>query len=89
MRLHHGPSALLVALLLVLFPGLAACTSFAETAADGTPASAAPSTAEPEPAAPIEWTDCDEEIQPLIADQRGSDRNLTISCGRTAVPIGY
>jgi pimeloyl-ACP methyl ester carboxylesterase len=37
----------------------------------------------------IEWTDCNEPIQQLIAAQPGSDRNLTFSCGRTEVPISY
>ena len=88
MRLHHGPPALLLAALLALVPGLAGCTSFTETAADETTAPSSSAPAEPE-AEPIEWTDCNEQIQPLIAAQPGSDRNLTFSCGRTEVPISY
>ena len=88
MRSHHGLPALLGTALLTLVPGLAGCTSFAETsgAEPSAPASSAP--AEPE-VAPIEWTDCDDQIQPLIAAQPGSDRDLTFSCGRTEVPISY
>ena len=90
MRLHHGLPALLTAALLIVVPGLAGCTSFTETAADETtaPSSSTPAADEPE-VAPIEWTDCDEQIQPLIAEQPGSDRDLTFSCGRTEVPISY
>jgi pimeloyl-ACP methyl ester carboxylesterase len=89
MRLHHGLPALLAALLLALVPGLAGCTSFSETAADESSASASSSPpAEPEET-PIEWADCNEEIQKLIATQPGSDRNLNFSCGRTEVPISY
>ncbi len=88
MRLHHGLPALLATALLTLVLGLAGCTSFAETsgAEPSAPASSAP--AEPK-VAPIEWTDCDDQIQPLIAAQPGSDRDLTFSCGRTEVPISY
>jgi pimeloyl-ACP methyl ester carboxylesterase len=86
MRLHRGllavPSTLL-ALSLVM----TGCTSFAGTAGDESPAA---STTPPEPeAAAIEWTDCDAQIQPLIADQPGSDRNLKFECGTTEVPISY
>lgn len=87
MRLRRGrlavPSSLL-ALSLVL----AGCTSFADSVAE----EAAPTTtsAAPEPeAAPIEWTDCNEQIQTVVADRPGSDRNLSFECGRTEVPISY
>ena len=88
MRPHHGLPALLSAVLLTLVPGLAGCTSFTETATDETTAPASSAPAEPE-TTPIEWTDCNEQIQPLIAAQPGSDRDLTFSCGRTTVPISY
>jgi pimeloyl-ACP methyl ester carboxylesterase len=88
MRLHHGLVALLAPLLLVLVPGLAGCTSFSETAGVGSSAPASSSSAEPA-AAPIEWDDCNEKIQPLIAAQPGSDRDLSFSCGWTDVPISY
>jgi pimeloyl-ACP methyl ester carboxylesterase len=86
MRLHRGivavPSSLM-ALSLVL----AGCTSFSESTTEE-PAATTSAPAEPEPV-PIEWTDCDEQIQPLIADQPGSDRDLAFECGRTEVPISY
>ncbi len=90
MRLHRGLAAVPSSLLAI---GLAAtlvlsgCASFADTvASDSTPA---PSTPVEPKAAPIEWSDCDEQIQPLIADQPGSDRDLAFQCGRTEVPISY
>src|SRR5919112_2376304 len=66
---------------------LAGCTSFTDSAGEeaATTTSAAP---EPE-AAPIDWTDCNEQIQKLVAGQPGSDRNLSFECGRTEVPISY
>jgi pimeloyl-ACP methyl ester carboxylesterase len=93
MRLHparpgRGLAALLAILALVLVPGLAACSSFTETATDETSTAESSPAAEPE-VTPIEWTDCNEPIQQLIAAQPGSDRNLTFSCGRTEVPISY
>jgi pimeloyl-ACP methyl ester carboxylesterase len=93
MRLHQprpgrGLSALLTILTLVLVPGLAACTSFSESATEASSAASTSAPAEPE-VAPIEWTDCNEPIQELIAAQPGSDRNLTFSCGSTEVPIDY
>jgi pimeloyl-ACP methyl ester carboxylesterase len=86
MRPHLGrlavPSALL-ALSLVL----AGCTSFSDTVGEETPAT---TSAAPEPAAaPIEWTDCNDQIQQLVAGQPGSERNLSFECGRTEVPISY
>ena len=90
MRLYRGlaaaPSSLL-ALGIAATLALAGCTSFSDTAAEDTTPTAT-SAAEPE-AAPIDWNDCDEQIQPLIADQPGSDRDLTFQCGRTEVPISY
>jgi pimeloyl-ACP methyl ester carboxylesterase len=86
MRLPRGivavPSSLL-ALSLVL----AGCTSFSDTVAEGAGTTTSPA-AEPE-VAPIEWTDCDDQIQPLIANQPGSDRDLAFECGQTEVPISY
>jgi pimeloyl-ACP methyl ester carboxylesterase len=89
MRLHSGRLAVVPSLLLVLALVLAGCTSFSDTLADeaSSPAAASAS-AEPE-AAPIEWSDCNEQIQPLIAGQAGSDRDLAFECGRTEVPISY
>jgi pimeloyl-ACP methyl ester carboxylesterase len=92
MRLHFGrravPSSVLTALVVALVLVIAGCASFAQTVSDEstTPAS---SSAAPPPAAEIDWTDCNEQIQPLIASQPGSDRNLAFECGRTEVPINY
>ena len=83
-------SALLAAFagLLVVLTG---CTSFTDTmAASRTGASSSEAAAtEEQQAAPIEWNDCNEQIQPLIAGQPGADRNLSFECGRTEVPISY
>ena len=89
MHLHRGllavPSSLL-ALSLVL----AGCTSFADDAADESAATDGSSSAPAEPeVAEIEWTDCNTQIRPLIADQPGSERNLNFECGTTEVPISY
>jgi pimeloyl-ACP methyl ester carboxylesterase len=90
MRSHRGLAAArssLLAIGLAATLALTGCSSFADTvASDTTPTSTAP--AEPK-VAPIDWTDCDEQIQPLIAAQPGSDRNLKFECGRTQVPISY
>jgi pimeloyl-ACP methyl ester carboxylesterase len=89
MRLRRGGllpvfSCLLVALTLVL----AGCTSFSENLSQKAPAAASTTAAAPK-AKPIDWTDCNQQIQPLIAGQPGSDRNLKFECGRTEVPISY
>jgi pimeloyl-ACP methyl ester carboxylesterase len=82
MRLHRGLLAVSSTLLLAL----AGCTSFA-SGADET--SAAPATTAAPEVAEIDWTDCNSQIQPLIAGQPGSERNLSFECGRTEVPISY
>jgi pimeloyl-ACP methyl ester carboxylesterase len=92
MRLHRGLAAVppsLLALGLTATLALSGCTSFSESVADK--ASSAPaSTTKAEPkVAPIDWTDCSQQFQPLIANQPGSDRNLKFECGRTEVPISY
>jgi pimeloyl-ACP methyl ester carboxylesterase len=68
---------------------LTGCTSFTDTMAASATAPTSSAAKPTEKAAPIKWTDCDEQIQPLIADQPGSDRNLAFECGRTEVPISY
>ena len=88
MCLHSRTPAALVALLLAAGLALTGCTSFSSSLS-GASSSAPASTAAPAPPAPIAWTDCNAQIQPLIAKQPGSDRNLTFSCGRTEVPISY
>src|SRR4051812_31994786 len=92
MRLHRGRAAvlpsMLAALLMVTVLALSGCTSFSDSVGQDTPA-AASSTPPPPKAQPIHWNDCDQQIQPLIAGQAGSDRDLKFECGRTEVPINY
>ena len=89
MRLHRR-SAAVPASLLTLSLALAGCSSVSDNVAEeSTPTAATSSSEAPPEAAEIEWTDCNQQIQPLIADQPGSDRNLTFECGRTEVPISY
>ena len=93
MRLHRGLAAVpssLLALGLATTMALSGCASFSDAVATGSSKSAPASTtpAELTPAS-ITWSDCDEQIQPLIANQPGSDRNLKFECGRTKVPISY
>ncbi len=89
MRLHLGRPAVVPTLLMAVTLVLAGCTSFSDTL-EGEASSSAAATPTPEPkAAPIDWSDCNKQIQPLIADQPGSDRDLTFECGRTEVPISY
>jgi pimeloyl-ACP methyl ester carboxylesterase len=86
MRLHRGRLAVPTTLL-ALSMVLAGCTSFSDSAGEE---AAATTSAAPEPeAAPIEWTDCNEQIRALVAGQPGSERDLSFECGRTEVPISY
>ncbi|MCF6506376.1 alpha/beta hydrolase [Blastococcus sp. MG754426] len=87
MRLHRGLPAAASGLLLALPLVLAGCTSFGESAEEPA-ASTSTAPAEPE-VAPIEWTDCDAQIQPLVQGQPGSERDIAFECGRTDVPISY
>jgi pimeloyl-ACP methyl ester carboxylesterase len=93
MRLHRGLAAVpssLLALGLATTLALSGCTSFSDAVAADSTKSAPASTKPAEPKAnAINWKDCDEQIQPLIAGQPGSDRNLKFECGRTEVPISY
>jgi pimeloyl-ACP methyl ester carboxylesterase len=89
MRLHHGRPAVVPILFLAVALGLTGCTSFSDTLADEASSSASASpTADAEPT-PIEWSDCNDEIQKIVAQQPGSDRDLSFECGRTEVPISY
>ncbi|HEX2072388.1 MAG TPA: alpha/beta hydrolase [Geodermatophilus sp.] len=83
MSLRRGLLAATSGLLLAV----TGCTSFSDTVESESP-SATTATAEPE-ATPIEWTDCNEQIRPLIQGRPGSERNLSFECGRTEVPITY
>ena len=86
MRLHHGRLAV-PSILLALSLVLAGCTSFSQTV--GEEAAATASGAPESTAAPIDWTDCNEQIRQVVAGQPGSDRDLSFKCGRTEVPISY
>lgn len=89
MRLHPGRPAVLPTLLLAAGLALTGCASFSSAlVAAGSSAPASSTAAAPAPK-PITWTDCNKQIQPLIAKQPGSNRNLTFQCGRTEVPISY
>jgi pimeloyl-ACP methyl ester carboxylesterase len=89
MRLHSGRPAVLPTLLLAAGLVLSGCTSFSTSLSGAGSSAPTPSPAPPPPPTPITWTDCNKQIQPLIAKQPGSNRNLTFQCGRTAVPISY
>ncbi|TQN42398.1 alpha/beta hydrolase family protein [Blastococcus colisei] len=90
MHLHRGRLAVPSTLLAVSLV-LAGCTSFSDSVGGSAGEEAAATTsAAPEPeAAPIEWTDCNEQIQTIVAGRSGSDRDLSFDCGRTEVPISY
>ncbi|TFV83339.1 alpha/beta hydrolase [Blastococcus sp. CT_GayMR20] len=88
MRHHRGRRAV-PAILLALGMVLAGCTSFADSPAEEASSPAATTTVAAPDVAEIEWNDCDAQIQPLIADQPGSDRDLRFECGTTEVPISY
>ena len=85
MRLSRG----LLAACSGLLVAVSGCTAFSETVADDAAGSAAASSPTEEPAPEIEWTDCDSEIESLLTDQPGADRDLAFECGRTEVPIDY
>ncbi|MFJ5315202.1 hypothetical protein ACIPD0_26060, partial [Escherichia coli] len=85
MFLHTGRRAVLPSVLAALTLLAAGCTSDGGSDEEATPsASSAPATPTAEP---IEWTDCNELLQPLIAGRPGSERGLTFECGQVTVPI--
>jgi pimeloyl-ACP methyl ester carboxylesterase len=87
MRLHSGRRAVVPSLLAALALLAAGCTSDGGSDEEATPST---SSAPAEPTAePIEWQDCNEELQPLIAGQPGSERGLSFECGQVPVPISY
>ncbi|MCZ2818254.1 alpha/beta hydrolase [Modestobacter sp. VKM Ac-2984] len=67
---------------------LAGCTSSGEEETAAAVSSSEAPPAEPEPQL-IEWTDCDDQIDPIIAGRPGSERDLVFSCGTTTVPVSY
>ncbi|SDY01449.1 alpha/beta hydrolase fold [Modestobacter sp. DSM 44400] len=90
MMLHRRrptPVSLALAGLLSAVLALAGCTSADDSEPAASSTSASGTTA---PAADvIDWTDCNGQIQPIIANRPGSDRALTFSCGTTTVPVSY
>jgi pimeloyl-ACP methyl ester carboxylesterase len=74
--------------LLALALAVTGCTSAGDDgeASSGSATSAA--AAEPE-AQPVEWSDCDDRIDPLVAGRPGSERDLSFQCGTTTVPVSY
>jgi len=70
----------------LLAVALSGCTSGEpdETAASSSPAAPATPVAQP-----IEWTDCDADIDQIITGRPGADRDLAFSCGTTSVPASY
>ena len=85
--LHRGRRAVVPSLLAALTLLAAGCTSDGGTEEEATPStSSAP--AEPT-AAPIEWTESNDLIQPLIAGRPGAERGLTFDRAQVEVPITY
>jgi pimeloyl-ACP methyl ester carboxylesterase len=83
-RLTVSGGALLAALALAL----TACTpSGGDDDATASSSSAAAPT-QPE-AQPIDWSDCNSQIGPIVAGRPGSDRDLAFQCGTTTVPASY
>ncbi|MFQ1003059.1 alpha/beta hydrolase [Modestobacter sp. SSW1-42] len=76
----------LAAAAVLLAVTLSGCTSGEpdETAAPSSPAAPATPVAQP-----IEWTDCDADIDQIIAGRPGAERDLAFSCGTTTVPASY
>jgi hypothetical protein len=89
MRVRRGQLAALLGCLLSAVLVLSGCASFASTVTTAQRSSAAAAAPRPAPPAPIRWTDCTEQIKPLVAGQPGADRPLGFACGRTEVPISY
>ncbi|MBN1093143.1 alpha/beta fold hydrolase [Blastococcus sp. TML/M2B] len=87
MPLHHGRRAVLPSLLAALTLLAAGCTSDGGSDEEAT-TSASSAPAEPT-AEPIEWTDCNDLLQPLLAGRPGSERGMTFECGQVTVPISY
>ncbi|GAB4079745.1 alpha/beta hydrolase [Modestobacter muralis] len=79
-----GPRRLAAAAVLLAVT-LTGCTSGGsdETAASSPAAPATPV------AQPIAWTDCDADIDQIIAGRPGAERDLAFSCGTTSVPASY
>jgi pimeloyl-ACP methyl ester carboxylesterase len=88
MRSHHrGRRAVVPSLLAALTLLAAGCTSDGGSDEETAPST---STAPAEPTAePIEWTESNDLIQPLVAGRPGSERGLTFDRAQIEVPISY
>ncbi|MGY1750858.1 alpha/beta hydrolase [Modestobacter sp. SYSU DS0511] len=86
MYAHRRPIAALGGVFLAAAVALSGCTSSGDDADQASSSPTAP--AEPE-AQPIEWTDCDADIDQIIAGRPGSERELLFECGTTPVPADY
>lgn len=87
MRSHRGRRAVVPSLFAALTLLVAGCTS-----GEGSDEDASPSTtsAPAEPTAePVEWTDANDLIQPLVAGRPGSERALSFERAQVEVPISY
>ncbi|MBB3085583.1 alpha/beta hydrolase [Geodermatophilus sabuli] len=82
MRLSRGLVAVVSGLLLAV----SGCTSSDPGSPDSSAASTTPAAPEAEE---IAWSDCDEQIQSVIAGTPGSERDILFECGSTQVPITY
>ncbi|MBJ7454076.1 MAG: alpha/beta hydrolase, partial [Blastococcus sp.] len=85
--LHRRRRAVVPSLLAALALLAAGCTSDGGSDDESTPSTSSPP-AEPT-AAPIEWTESNDLIQPLIAGRPGSERGLTFDRAQVEVPITY
>ncbi|MCW2677065.1 MAG: Alpha/beta hydrolase [Modestobacter sp.] len=79
--------SLALAGLLAALLALAGCTSSGDAGTASGSVAASGSTVPP--ATAIDWTDCNDKIQPIIANRPGSDRALAFSCGTTTAPVSY
>ncbi len=84
---HRRTSAAVLGALLLTPAVLAGCTSTGDD--EPTASSSAPATTAAPEAQPIDWSDCSEQIDPIIEGRPGSDRDLSFECGTTDVPVSY
>jgi pimeloyl-ACP methyl ester carboxylesterase len=84
MTVHRRLAATATVLLTLALTGCVSTGSEEQAASS----SAAATSAEPE-ARPIEWQNCDTEIDGIIAGRPGADRDLAFQCGTTDVPVSY
>jgi pimeloyl-ACP methyl ester carboxylesterase len=76
----------LAAAVVLLALTLTGCTSGGDDTATAASSAAAPATPV---AQPVQWTDCDADIDTIIAGRPGADRDIAFSCGTTTVPASY